>query len=262
MRLGSRGSTPTTTAAPSAASCAKAGLPETVAYRSIAGVDADLLSLDIHAPARTCLSPVVLWVHGGAYVVGDKSQQVKDKITLFNAKGWIFVSVNYRLTKTGSPTSAQFPDHYEDVAAAVAWVHRSIRDYGGDPARLALLGHSAGADIVANVGDEPPTSRLAASASRPSTASGRSTRPASTRSAPSATASRSSGRPHSATSPTTSPRPPPPSSSGPTTRCPTRSGPFGEPPSVAPSRRPTWRRSPAPAHGPSRSTRRGSATKT
>lgn len=144
-----------TTVAPSAATCAQPGLPTTVPYRTITGVSANALSLDIHAPVRSCLSPVVLWVHGGGYHKGDKANGVRDKVALFNAKGWLFVSINYRLTVPGSPTSARFPDHFEDVAAAVAWVHDSIRAYGGDPNRVALLGHSAGADIVANVADEP-----------------------------------------------------------------------------------------------------------
>ena len=146
---------PATTSTTKAASCATGGLPTTVAYRSIPGVTANSVSLDVHAPARACRAPVVIWVHGGGYHVGDKANQVRDKVARFNAEGWIFVSVNYRLTVPGSPTSARFPDHYEDVAAAVAWVHRSIGAYGGDPDRLALLGHSAGADIVANVADQP-----------------------------------------------------------------------------------------------------------
>lgn len=156
----------TTTVAPSGASCATPGLPRTVAYRSIPGVAPNALSLDIHAPVRSCRSPVVLWVHGGGYHAGDKANQVRDKVARFNAEGWLFVSINYRLTVPGSATSARFPDHYEDVAAAVAWVHRSIRAYGGDPNRLALLGHSAGADIVANVADQ--TTYLAAEGLTPS----------------------------------------------------------------------------------------------
>ena len=59
--------------------------------------------------------------------------------------------MNYRLTVTGDPSSAHYPDHYEDVAAAVAWVHSHIGRLGGDASRVALLGHSAGADIVSNV---------------------------------------------------------------------------------------------------------------
>ncbi len=149
---GTGGGPSSTTAA---SSCRTAGLPTTVAYRTIPGVAANSLSLDVHAPASACRAPVVLWVHGGGYHVGDKANQVRDKVARFNAEGWIFVSINYRLTVPGSAMSAQFPDHYEDVAAAVAWVHRSIARYGGDPDRLALLGHSAGADIVANVADQP-----------------------------------------------------------------------------------------------------------
>jgi len=126
-----------------------------VAYTTVADVDPDLTSLDVHAPAPACGAPVVMWVHGGGYQKGDKAQGTKDKVRLFNERGWIFVSVNYRLTKPGDPQSAQFPDHFRDVASAVAWVHDNIAAYGGDPSRVALLGHSAGADIVANVADNP-----------------------------------------------------------------------------------------------------------
>jgi arylformamidase len=121
----------------------------------VPGVDQNLTSLDIHAPSAPCDAPVVMWVHGGGYRIGDKSNQVRDKIKLFNDHGWIFVSVNYRLTRPGQPGSAQFPDHYDDVAAAVAWSHAHIASYGGDPSRIALLGHSAGADIVSNVATIP-----------------------------------------------------------------------------------------------------------
>ena len=138
------------------ANCPTSGLATTVAYRTIPGVAKDLTSLDIHAPATTtCNKPVVLWVHGGGYQIGDKSNQIANKRTLFNGKGWILVSINYRLTVPGDPKSAHFPDHYDDVAAAVAWVHANIGRYGGDPGRIALLGHSAGADIVSNVAAQP-----------------------------------------------------------------------------------------------------------
>ncbi len=135
--------------------CATPGMPTTVAYRVLPGIDPNLTSVDIHAPADACGAPVVMWVHGGGYQKGDKAQQMKDKVRLFNEHGWILVSVNYRLTAPGQPGSAQFPDHFDDVAAAVAWVHDTIAGYGGDPASVALLGHSAGADIVANVADNP-----------------------------------------------------------------------------------------------------------
>jgi arylformamidase len=63
--------------------------------------------------------------------------------------------LNYRLSKRDDPHSAHFPDHYDDVAYAIAWVHAHIAGYGGDASRVALLGHSAGADIVSNVAVNP-----------------------------------------------------------------------------------------------------------
>ena len=140
--------------------CTSPAVPETVAYARLPGVPRDATSLDISAPRPTCRvagrrAPVVVWVHGGSYRAGDKANQVGAKRTLFNARGWVFVSVNYRLTKVRDPASAHYPDHYRDVAAAVAWVRAHISSRGGDPHRIALLGHSAGADIVANVTTNP-----------------------------------------------------------------------------------------------------------
>ncbi|MEW5870201.1 MAG: carboxylesterase family protein [Chloroflexota bacterium] len=126
----------------------------TVAYKTVSGVDPELLSLDIHAPANAQNAPVVMWVHGGGYVTGDKANQMPNKVALFNGQGWILVSVNYRLS-TPDKGAAQFPDHFLDVAAAVAWVREHIPAYGGDPHRIALLGHSAGADIVSNLAVNP-----------------------------------------------------------------------------------------------------------
>ena len=145
-------STTTTTAAP--AGCAEPGLPTTVAYRTVPPFPVDLTSVDVHAPAGACHAPVVVWVHGGGYHTGDKAQNMASKVRWANAHGWILVSVNYRLTHVfapDGPTSAQFPEHYEDTAAAIGWVHDTIGRYGGDPERMAVLGHSAGADIVSNV---------------------------------------------------------------------------------------------------------------
>lgn len=126
-----------------------------MAYRTISGVDRDLTSLDVHPVANVCGAPVVMWVHGGGYRIGDKANKLRDKVKLFNDHGWILVSVNYRLTRPGQPGSAQYPDHFDDVAAAIAWAHTNIATYGGDPSRIALLGHSAGADIVSNVATNP-----------------------------------------------------------------------------------------------------------
>jgi acetyl esterase/lipase len=131
---------------------------QTVAYRTVPGVARDLTSLDLYVPPKRCRRkaavPVVVWVHGGGYRKGDKSQQVAPKVALFAKRGWIFASVNYRLSRPAAG-NARYPDHYDDVASAVAWVRKHVRKRGGDPKRIALLGHSAGADIVSNVAVNP-----------------------------------------------------------------------------------------------------------
>ena len=100
-------------AGPAAArNCPVATTPKTVAYERIAGVPANLTSLDVWAPTPKCRvgnrrAPVVMWVHGGGYQRGDKRGAAADKVRLFNQRrGWIFVSVNYRLTRAADPNSA------------------------------------------------------------------------------------------------------------------------------------------------------------
>ncbi len=148
--------TTTTATAPASNDCRQDDLETTVAYTTIAGVDPNLTSLDVYPPASVHHhAPVVIWVHGGGCSIGDKANQISNKVRLFNDAGWILVSVNYRLTNPALSRSAQYPDHYNDVAASVGWVHDNISQYGGNPSRIALLGHSAGADIVSNLVTNP-----------------------------------------------------------------------------------------------------------
>jgi acetyl esterase/lipase len=97
---------------------------------------------------------VAIWVHGGGWAIGDKSQQMTDKITFFASEGYVLVSINYRLspaTPSLDPGQIMYPVHPQDVSLAVSWVIDHIADDGGDPKRIALLGHSAGAHLVALV---------------------------------------------------------------------------------------------------------------
>jgi arylformamidase len=103
------------------------------------GGDPRLQSLDVYAPIDASRAPVVVYVHGGALKGGDK-RQVGDKPAFFCGRGYVLVSINYRLAP-----AVRHPSFLEDTAAAVAWVHRHIAHYGGDPARIVYLGHSAGA---------------------------------------------------------------------------------------------------------------------
>lgn len=119
-----------------------------IPYATIYGVDPNLLSLDVYAPAGAVNLPVVLMIHGGGWSIGDKANRDVgiNKTRYFTAQGYVYVSINYRL----SP-DVQHPAHIEDVTSAVSWVLDNIADYGGDPAKMTLMGHSAGAHLAALV---------------------------------------------------------------------------------------------------------------
>ncbi len=99
--------------------------------------------LDVYAPDNAKNLPVVFWIHGGGWQVGDKtSVQLKPKV--FVEKGYVFVATNYRfLPKVDMETIVR------DVAKSMHWVHDHIAEYGGDPNRILVMGHSAGAQLAA-----------------------------------------------------------------------------------------------------------------
>ena len=107
----------------------------------------DALCLDIY-PAKGANLPVIIFVHGGGWFRGDKSS-VDLKPAAFNSKGYVFISVNYRLIP-----EVEVIQQLQDVSRAIAWVKLNISEYGGDPKRIILLGHSAGAHIVALLGTD------------------------------------------------------------------------------------------------------------
>jgi len=128
--------------------------PTTYRYAERPGVDPDRTSLDIYLPTGCGPVPVLMWVHGAGWRVGDKAQGfVERKADWAKSLGSALVSVNYRLSTPGA--GVRWPDHGEDVAAAVAWVQREGPALGLDTANLTLLGHSAGAHLVAIVGTDP-----------------------------------------------------------------------------------------------------------
>lgn len=99
--------------------------------------------LDVYAPANAKGLPVVFWIHGGGWQAGDKKDvQLKPKV--FTDKGYVFVSINYRLLP-----AVDMGTIVRDVAKAVRWVHDHIAESGGDPNRLLVMGHSAGAQLAA-----------------------------------------------------------------------------------------------------------------
>ena len=91
-------------------------------------------------------APVMVYIHGGAWMIGDKRQQGKPMMYELVARGWVCVAINYRL----SP-KATWPEHIVDAKRAVAWVKEHIAEYGGDPSFVAVSGGSAGGHLCALV---------------------------------------------------------------------------------------------------------------
>ena len=122
------------------------GLP-VATERDVAYGDHPEQRLDVYWPRGVADAPVMIFVHGGGWRRGDKSgNTIPDKVDFFTGRGWVFVSINYRLLPDG-----EHPRNVEDVACATAWVHDHISESGGDPDKLFLMGHSAGAHLVSLV---------------------------------------------------------------------------------------------------------------
>ncbi len=99
--------------------------------------------LDIYSPRDAKNLPVVFWIHGGGWETGDKGD-VQIKPQFFQSKGFVFVSTNYRLLP-----NVDMATIVRDIARSIHWVHDHIAQYGGDPNRLFVMGHSAGAQLAA-----------------------------------------------------------------------------------------------------------------
>jgi acetyl esterase/lipase len=110
------------------------------------GVDANHLSLDVYAPKDAKNLPVMIYIHGGGWRTGDK-KAVGSKPAYFTERGYVFVSLNYRLVP-----AVDILTQLRDSANGIGWVKKNIAQHGGDRTRLHLIGHSAGAHHVAILG--------------------------------------------------------------------------------------------------------------
>lgn len=125
----------------------------------------DILTANVWSPADAAASPVVLWIHGGALERGAAAEPTYDG-TSFARDGVVFVSVNYRLGVEGFSVLEGAPMNLGllDVARALEWVHAEIGAFGGDPARITLMGESAGGALVAALLARPTSRALVAGA--------------------------------------------------------------------------------------------------
>jgi acetyl esterase/lipase len=124
-----------------------------ITYYAGPGAEGNKHRLDIWVPAGGPGLPVVVFIHGGAWRFGDRDtrfdtyQKLGRKLA---ARGILTVVPSYRLAP-----EHQYPAFVQDAARAVKWVQENIAGYGGDPRRLVLMGHSAGAHIAALLAADP-----------------------------------------------------------------------------------------------------------
>jgi acetyl esterase/lipase len=103
--------------------------------------------LDVYRPLVPVTgAPVLVQVHGGAWISGDKRQQALPLMHHLAANGWVCVAPNYRL----SP-GATFPEHLVDVKLALKWVREHVAEHGGDPSFVVITGGSAGGHLASMV---------------------------------------------------------------------------------------------------------------
>ncbi len=121
----------------------------------------DYLTLNVWAPDDASELPVMVFVHGGGFVIGSKDASAQDG-SAFARSGVICVSINYRLgiegflPVPGAPTNLGL----RDILFALRWVQHNIASFGGDPGNVTVFGESAGAMAIADLITSPLTKDL------------------------------------------------------------------------------------------------------
>ena len=121
-----------------------------IVYQSVDGVDEERLSLDLYLPSpahrRSARAPIILYLHGGGWMAGSKEQSFLQPL-VFVPEGFVYASANYRLRP-----EATLAEMAQSAADALGWLARHAGEFGGDPHRIFLIGHSAGAHLVSLLG--------------------------------------------------------------------------------------------------------------
>lgn len=105
--------------------------------------EGESLLLDASVPPGNGPFPIAILVHGGGWGSGDKHLDITGLFEPLTRAGFVWLSVNYRLAP-----AHRWPACFEDVQAAIRWAKTHAADYHGDPGRIALIGYSAGGQLV------------------------------------------------------------------------------------------------------------------
>jgi acetyl esterase/lipase len=104
-------------------------------------------ALDVYLPKKPVKNaPVLLFLHGGGFMEGDRAHYGY-VARPYVEKGIVTVVSGYRMAKRGVP----YPAQSDDTKAAIVWIHKNIAQFGGDPNKIFLSGHSVGATLSADV---------------------------------------------------------------------------------------------------------------
>lgn len=116
----------------------------------------DYLTVNVWTPEGAAARPVMVWIHGGAFVLGSKDASVSDG-TAFAKSGVVCVAINYRLGIDGFLPIPGVPTNLglRDMIAALEWVRTNIAAFGGDPENVTVFGESAGAMAIADLVTSP-----------------------------------------------------------------------------------------------------------
>lgn len=110
-------------------------------------IDGQALHADLYLPATTQPAPVVIYVHGGGWAVGARTDYAATRLSVMAAMGLAVLSIDYRLVD-----AAHFPAQLHDVKAAIRWVKAHAAGLGVDAGRIGIWGASAGALLAALAG--------------------------------------------------------------------------------------------------------------
>lgn len=138
-------------------------------YPQPGSMSEDCLSLNVWAPLGATQRPVVVWIHGGGFRTGSSAMPLFDGQRFAAEANVVFVSINHRNSTLGWLSHPAFEDPdtgatanwgIQDQVQALSWVRDNIRAFGGDPARVTLMGQSGGAINAVMIGQNPLTRPL------------------------------------------------------------------------------------------------------
>ena len=133
-----------------------ASAPRSYTYRTVDGL---ALEADVYRPAGGGTTPAILWIHGGALIMGMRHTIRRWQLQRYLNRGYTVVAIDYRLAP-----ETKLPAILDDVQHAYAWARSASGTLGIDPRRIAVLGHSAGGYLALMCGEilEPPPAAIVA----------------------------------------------------------------------------------------------------